>query len=176
MSWQTEITALVRVLINDLGPEYTYSDSRIQQTIVVAAQYVQFDVDLDVKYTLDFSTPQITPDPTSDPRDDLFITLLSLKAACIIDQSTYRTKATLDGIRAALGPASLSVNGNLGGWQKILEHGPCATYEELTSYWDIKDAGAIRAVLSPFVGNNFDPRNLNNPSYDYSRNQDNQFY
>lgn len=177
MSWQTEVTVLVRVLINDLGPEYTYSDSRIEQAIVVAAQFIQFDINLDTKYTLDVVNVTMTPDPTLlDPRDDIFITLLSLKTACIIDQSAYRTKATLEGIRAALGPASLSVGGNLEGWRRILEMGSCATYDELTSHWDVKDAAAVRAVLSPFIGNKFDPRNLNNPSYDYTRFQGNQFY
>lgn len=177
MSWKKEITTIVRVLTNDLGPSYTYSDSRIHQAIVVAAQFVQFDINLDIKYTVDLTLPNITPDPTlSDPRDDIFITLLALKTSCIIDQSSYRTKATLEGIRAALGPASLSVSGNLEGWAKIIEHGACATYDELTAHWDVKDAAAVRAVLSPFVGNKFDPRNLNNPSYDHTRFPGNQFY
>jgi hypothetical protein len=40
----------------------------------------------------------------------------------------------------------------------IIEEGPCAAYDELVSHWDVKEATAIRAVLSPFVGNKFDPR------------------
>jgi hypothetical protein len=177
MSWKKEVPILVRVLINDLGPAYTYSDSRLHQTIVVAAQFIQFDIDLDQKYVLNLTAPNITPDPTlSDPKDDIFIALLALKTACITDQSSYRTKATMEGIRAALGPASLSVSGNLAGWAKIIEHGACATYQELTAYWDIKNASAIRAILSPFVGNQFDPQNLNTPSYDHSRFEGNQYY
>lgn len=177
MSWKKEVPILVRVLINDLGPAYTYSDSRLHQTIVVAAQFIQFDINLDQKYVLNLTSPNITPDPTlSDPKDDIFIALLALKTACITDQSSYRTKATMEGIRAALGPASLSVSGNLAGWAKIIEHGACATYQELTAYWDIKNASAIRAILSPFVGNQFDPQNLNNPSYDHSRFEGNQYY
>jgi hypothetical protein len=160
MSWQIEIPIIVRTLINDLGDTPVYSDERIQQTIAVAAKYVQFDVVLDHKYNIDVANPNISPDPTSD-RDEIFISLVSLKAACIIDQSALRTKAALEGIRAALGPASLSVAGQSAAWKTIIEHGPCALYEELTSHWDVKEATAIRAVLSPFVGNNFDPRNIN---------------
>jgi hypothetical protein len=177
MSWKREIPIIVRTLINDLGPDYTYPDNRIVQVSVVAAQYVQFDVNLDQKYTINIVSPNITPDPTIDPKDEIFISLTALKAACIIDQSAFRTKAALEGIRAALGPASLSVsNNNLSGYKTLLEQGPCALYRELTEHWDVANATAIRAIFSPFVGNNFDPQNLNNPGHDYTRLEDNQFF
>ena len=178
MSWKKEILVIVRTLINDLGPTYAFSDSRLLQTIVVGAQYVQFDIDLNNKYSINIVSPNILPDPTAlDPKDEVFISLTALKSACIIDQSTFRTKAALEGIRAALGPASLSIsNNNLSGLKVVLDKGPCALYESLTYTWDIQNAVAVRAIFSPFIGNNFDPRNLNNPSYDYSRNTDNQFY
>lgn len=178
MSWKKEMTTIVRVLVNDLGPSYTYSDARIQQVLVVAAQYVQVDVNLDSKYNINIVTPNIAPDPTLlDPKDEIFISLTSLKAACIIDQSTFRTKAALEGIRAALGPASLSIsNNNLSGYRVLLDKGPCKLYEELTANWNIGNATIVKAIFSPFIGNNFDPQNLNNPSYDYSRHEDNQFF
>lgn len=159
MSWQTEIPVIVRTLVNDWSDQPVYSDERIIQTITVAAKYVQFDVVLDHKYAVDVVNPAISPDPTSD-RDEIFISLVSLKSACIIDQSTFRTKAVTEGIRAALGPAQLSVGGSLAGWKTILDKGPCALYEELTSHWDVANATAITAILSPFVGNKFDPRYL----------------
>jgi hypothetical protein len=159
MSWQIEIPIIVRTLINDLSESPTYSDERMLQAIVVAAKYVQFDVNLNNTYTIDIANPNIIPDPTSN-NDDIFISLVSLKSACIFDQSTLRTKAALEGIKAALGPANISVAGSLAGIRLIIENGPCAAYDELTSHWDVKEATAIRAVLSPFVGNNFDPRYL----------------
>lgn len=159
MSWDAEIPIIVRTLINDLGDQPTYSDDRIKQIIAVAAKYVQFDVVLDHSYTIDVVEGNISPDPTDD-NDEIFISLVSLKAACIIDQSALRTKAALEGIRAALGPATLSIKGSLEGLIKILENGPCASYDELTSHWDVSQATAIRAVLGPFVGNKFDPRSL----------------
>lgn len=164
MSWQTEIPIIVRTLVNDWSDQPVYSDDRLIQVISVAAKYVQFDVVLDHQYLVDVVSPNITPDPTDD-RDEIFISLVSLKAACIIDQSTYRTKAAAEGIKAALGPASLQVAGQSSAWKTILEHGPCALYDELTSHWDVKDAAAIAAVLSPFVGNKFNPRYLQNHDY-----------
>lgn len=162
MSWQIEIPIIVRILVGDLSDSPTYSDERIIQTIVVAAKYVQFDIVLDHFYEVNISNPTLTPDPTDDD-DSIFISLVSLKTACIIDQSTLRTKAAMEGIRAALGPASLSVGGSLAGIKMIIDEGPCAAYEELTAHWDVKNASSIRAILSPFVGNHFDPTSLTYP-------------
>lgn len=170
MSWQIEIPIIVRTLINDLGDQPVYSDERLLQVIAVAAKYVQFDVVLDHSYNIDVGTPVISPDPTVD-NDSIFIALVCLKAACIIDQSTFRTKSAMEGIKASLGPASLSVGGQAAAWKTILEMGPCAAYDELTSHWDVKEATAIRAILSPFVGNNFNPRYIQNYGY-----RDRDFY
>jgi hypothetical protein len=164
MSWQTELPIIVRTLVNDLSDQPTYSDERLWQVIAVAAKYVQFDVVLEQTYNIDVSNSTIVPDPT-DSRDEIFIALVSLKTACLIDQSTLRTKASMEGIRASLGPASLSVGGSLEGLRMIIEQGPCATYDELTSHWDVKDATAVRAILSPFVGNNFNPRYIQSYGY-----------
>lgn len=164
MAWQIELPIIVRTLINDLSEMPTYSDQRLMQLITVAAKYVQFDVVLDHKYTIDVVNNGISPDPTIDD-DSIFIGLVCLKAACLVDQSTLRTKAITEGIRAALGPAQLSVSGSVNGINLILEKGPCGAYEELTSHWDVKEATAIRAVLSPFVGNKFDPRAIQLNTY-----------
>jgi hypothetical protein len=160
MSWQNELTIITRTLINDLNEPYEYSDARIQQVLTVAAKYVQFDVNLDYAYSVDVVNNNISPDPTLN-NDSIFVSLACLKAACIIDQGTFRTKAALEGIRTALGPASLSFGGSLAGWQAIIDHGACGLYDELTSHWDVKNATAFAAVLSPFVSNKFDPRYLN---------------
>jgi len=156
MAWQTDIISLVRVVINDLGDPPQYSDERLIQTIIVAARYLQFDVNLERKYNIDLINQTITPDPTDD-NDDVFLCMTGLKTACIIDQSTFRSKAALEGIRAALGPAQLSTAGHLAGFKEILEHGPCNLYANLTEHWDVQNATAVAAVLSPFVGNKFDP-------------------
>lgn len=168
MSWEIEIPIMVRVLINDLSDAPTYSDERLLQTIAVAAKYVQFDVVLDYSYTIDVVSSSISPDPTLD-NDSIFISLVALKTACLIDQSTLRTRAALEGIRAALGPANLSVAGSMAGINLVIDKGPCAAYDELTSHWDVKEATAVRSVLSPFVGNKFDPRAIQINTY---RNRD----
>jgi hypothetical protein len=173
MAWQDQLTIIVRTLINDLSSPYEFSDDRLQQVIVVAAQFVQFDVNLNCSYSIDVVNPAINPDPTVN-NDKIFISLTALKSACIVDQGTFRTKAALEGIKTSLGSSHLSIGGNISGYKSIIEHGACAAYDELVSQWDVSNATAIAAVLSPFVGNNFDPRYLLRGSF---RNTDsNDFY
>ncbi|NBU33418.1 hypothetical protein EBZ38_09375 [bacterium] len=159
MAWESELTTIVRTLVNDLDEPYDFTDARIQQVLAVAGKYVQFDVNLDHSYSVDVVNGAISPDPTED-RDEIFISLVCLKAACIIDQGTFRTKAVLEGVKTQLGPASIAFGGSLTGWQAIIDHGACGLYQELTDHWDVKNASAVRAILSPFVGNKFDPRYL----------------
>jgi hypothetical protein len=167
MAWETEMTLIVRTLINDLAEPPTYSDSRIQQVIVIAGTYVQEQANLPNYYEINVSAVTITPDPTTPVRDDLFVGLTCLKAACILDQSTYRTKAALEGIRTALGSANLAISGNSAAYRYILEFpgGPCALYEQLLLDWNIGNATAVAAVLSPFVGNTFDPTMVSRNTY-----------
>jgi hypothetical protein len=158
MYWQIEIPLIVRHLISDLEDPPTYSDARIQQLAVIAAQYVVKDVNLKNSYNIDIVGIEITPDP-SDPetRDTDFISFIGLKTACLLDQASLRFSALSEGISATLGPASLKVGGYVAAYQSVLENGPCTTYAELTMQHNIGNATAIRAVLSPFVGSNFDP-------------------
>lgn len=159
--WILELPLIVRTWINDLADNPTYSDDRLQQVIIVAGQYVTREINLDTDYKCDILNLSITPDPSlSTSRDEAFITFVSLKSACILDQSTFRTKAAGEGIRAGLGAASVSVAGNLKGYKEILDVGPCALYEKLRMEYEIGNAKGIKAVLSHFVGNKFDARYL----------------
>ena len=158
MSWQSTMTAMLRVLINDLDCR-TFTDGRLEQVLAVAAKYVQQDLVLDNVYTIDVEIPDITPDPT-EINDSAYVNFVVLKAACISDQGVYRTKAVIEGVKASLGPAALSVGGNLKGFQTLLEKGPCATYEQMKQEYNFGNSNIVAAVLSPFSGNNFDPTSL----------------
>ena len=160
MSWQLEIPIIVRVWINDLDDNPTYSDARLKQVVVVSALNVKREVSFTESYDIDILNETISPDPTVDNSlDNDFTALVALKAACILDQSTYRTKAVNEGIKTSLASASLSVQGNLKGYQTLLEVGPCAMYSQLRTEFEVGNPNTCQAILSPFVGNKFDPRN-----------------
>jgi len=161
MSWQLEIPIITRVWINDLDSNPTYSDDRILQVVTVAAQNVLREVSFSTNYSVDVVNNSITPDPTSDSvNDNDFIALVALKTACILDQSTYRTKAVNEGIKTSLASATLHVAGNLKGYKDLLDVGPCGMYSQLRQEFEIGNPSVVQAVLSPFVGNKFDPTNL----------------
>lgn len=151
------ILALVRVLIYDLEDEPTYSDERLQQVIMVAAYYVSSEVNWANDYIVDVSGEEISPDPTDDSD---FINMVALKAACLMDQGLYRTKAMLAGVRAKCGPAELETNNLLKGFMDLLSAGPCKAYEEFKFQYSFGRTDHLKAVLSPFVNRNFDPTNL----------------
>ena len=158
MSWQLELPIIVRTWINDLSDTPTYEDDRLQQVLVVSAQYVNREINFTNDYEVNLTNLTITPDPTTGTRDEDFIGFVTLKAACFLDQSTFRTKAANEGIRAGLGEASIDVRGNLRGYKEILDVGPCYMYDKLRMQYEISNANGIEAILVPFVGNNFDPR------------------
>jgi hypothetical protein len=161
MAWQTSMTLMTRLLIADLADPPTYSDTRLQQLILLGARYVQQDVSFSTTYSVNIDSLTLSPDPTdSQSLNDVFTNLVVLKAACIADESTFRTKAVNEGIRTALASADLSVQGNLRGYQILLEEGPCSLYSRMRMEYQIGNTQLVRAVLGPFVGNNFDPRYL----------------
>jgi hypothetical protein len=163
MSWQAEIPTIIRSIINDL--DYTnlsYSDERLQQLIIVAAQYVQREVELPNRYNLNILVPEITPDPTLlEVKDDDFISFIVLKSVCLLDQSALRTRAALEGVRANLGPAGLSVTAG-SSLQFLTTNGPCKTYNDLRLEYAVGNTSLLRGILSPFVGNKFEGRHLHN--------------
>jgi hypothetical protein len=161
MAWQDEAIQTLRILINDLGEEATYTDGRLEQVLLVAAKMVKSEFVLATTYTISVSEVSISPDPI-DELDDAFMNFMVLKAACIIDQSTFRTKALAAGIVAKCGPAMLDTVGHLDGFKQLLEIGPCASYEALKLQWTFGGGmtNVFRAILSPFRGNNFSPSDI----------------
>lgn len=150
---------MLRVLINDIDiTNLTYSDDRLEELLVVSARYVQQDITFTTTYTISVSDVTITPDPVDN---EAFGNFVVLKAACLTDWSTYRQKALIAGVRARCGPTSLDVLGeHLAGFQTLLDKGPCAAYEDMKMKYQFGNPRAIRAILSPFRGNNFDPTYL----------------
>ena len=92
MSWQTELVQIVRHLINDVDST-TYTDARLEETILVAAQLQYVSIDFDNAYSIDVDGGTLSPDPTLSPKDDIFINLVCMRAACIVLGSEAKTLA-----------------------------------------------------------------------------------
>jgi len=150
MSWQSELSTIVRYLVNDLDPNnYQYSDERIEITSVVAAQMVILDVSLPTQYDINVQSISISPDPTSDPKDNLFVNLIALKAACIILGSEVKTQG-MNAISIKDGPSAIDLRG-VASAMTFLYQDICAKYEKLLQ--DAKEdlvAAAGQAILGPY--------------------------
>ena len=156
MSWQGEITTIVRELINDVDPtNYSYSDMRLETSILVAAQLVQTEVDFENTYTIDVEQCYLRPDPT-DPttglttadKDDGFINLVALKTACNIMGSEMKTQA-LNAVRVSDGPSSIDYTA-VAAHIKFLYEYACKKYEEYKFNYAAGNNAVGKAILSPY--------------------------
>ena len=158
MSCNAEMLFLLRNIIGDADVNnYTYTNSRLEELLVVAAQLVIGDVpNLSVSYAADVTERTITPDPVANPKDDIFINLVVLRAACMTDEGLYRSKALASGIKAKCGPAVIETMGHIVGFKDLITFGPCAAYATLKQEY-IFGNPSMAAILSPFVSNDYHP-------------------
>lgn len=160
MPWIDTATDMLRTLINDTETPQKYSDDRLGQMLLLSAILINQEISFDIRYIVDFSLSTIVPDPSNDT---IYMNFMIVKAACQADFSTFRTKALMEGINARLGPASLTIAGNSKGFRDLLSLGPCAMYDTMRKDYMLGNGMLCRAILSPFIGNNFNPESLGIP-------------
>lgn len=112
MSWQGQLSTIVRHLLNDVDhTNYKYTSKRLETTIIVAAQLVILDADFNNTYSINVESCQLSPDPTDlETKDNAFITLVALKSACIILGSEARTESG-NAISIKDGPSAIDLRG-----------------------------------------------------------------
>ena len=115
MSWQGEMGTMVRYLINDVdSSSYSFSTTRIETSILVSAQLSSFNVDFANEYTINVEGCSLSPDPTdTDTKDNAFIALVCLKAACMIIGGEIRSESG-NAISIKDGPSSIDLRGVTG--------------------------------------------------------------
>ncbi len=156
----SSLVTMLRVVVNDITSPQAFTDGRLEQIIVVSAHYVKEESDFTQSYVVDIANETITPDPiATSTKDDIFTNLLILKSACFVDESNFRTRAAAAGIKAKCGPAMLETLDHIKGFQILLEQGPCKAYQDTRMQYQLGNLQAVRAILSPFVGNIWQPSN-----------------
>jgi hypothetical protein len=150
MSWQAELSTIVRYLINDLDTSnYQYSDERIETTTVIAAQMVILDISLPTQYEVSVQNISISPDPTNTPKDNAFINLTALKAACIILGSEVKTQG-MNAISIKDGPSAIDLRG-VASTISFLYENICDKYEKLLKdYKEDLVSAAGQVILGPY--------------------------
>jgi hypothetical protein len=150
MAWQTEMVRILRYIVNDLdSSSYSFSDTRLEETILVATQLVLTEIDFDQTYTVDVDALSLDPDPTTlSDKDDAFISLVSLKAACVILGSEVRTNS-LNAVSVKDGASSIDMKGVAAGLMALYKD-LCGKYDQAVLQYKAGNSVVGHAILSPY--------------------------
>jgi len=147
MAWQDDMVTMLRIVVDDSGSNPMYSDSRLEEVIVVAANLMKKDVDFSSNYTISIGNVSITPDPTTGG-DHAFVNLVTLKAACLLANSEYKTEASR-AISIRDGAASIDQRG-VAAAKKEWRDSICNDYEKAEREHKIGTSRAGQSIIGPY--------------------------
>lgn len=148
MSWQGQMTTIVRHLISDVEAT-DFTDLRLETTILVAAQLTVIEVDFTNTYTINVEGCTLSPDPTDeDTQDDPFVALVCLRAACIIVGSEIR-KESGNAISIKDGPSAIDLRGVTATLSDLMKS-LCARYDQTLLQHKAGSSVAGHAILTPY--------------------------
>jgi hypothetical protein len=144
------MTTIVRHLVNDVdSSSYTFSTDRLETTILVAAQLMIMNVDFNNTYDINVETSTLSPDPTdTDTKDDPFIALACLRAACIIVGSEIR-KESGNAISIKDGPSAIDLRG-VTSTLIVIYQDLCKKYEEALLDYRAGNSVSGQSILGPY--------------------------
>lgn len=147
MVWNSDLVLMLRVLIGDIDTPQTYTDTYLKRVLITAGIIVDSEIPFGYTYVYSISDLTIIPDPVTNI-DQAFMSLVPLKAACIITTAEFRS-ALGQGIKVRDGDSAIDTSVSFRGYRDILELGPCAAYERLR--WTLLASGGVgKAVLGPY--------------------------
>lgn len=152
MAWSSELVVILRNLIGDVC-NFSYSDSRLEETILVSAQLVIAEFSFQNTYSVDVDNATLTPDPTSDPKDNIFIGLVTLKAACVLARGALRDAAAREGIKVVDKMGSIELKGRFAA-SKDLAKTYCDAYQRAKLEYALNNINGMRAIFNVVIGPN----------------------
>jgi hypothetical protein len=146
MSWQGKSIITLRSLINDTVEEtYTYTDERLEHSILVAGFLLLRQISFSQEYVVNVEECTISPDPESDYD---FLALIALRAAILILSGELKTHG-LQAVIVSDGPSSVDMR-SIAGYIKMLLADAVKTFEEAKLAQQIGNGGYGQAILSPY--------------------------
>ena len=144
------MTTVVRHLVNDIdASSYTFSTDRVETTILVAAQLLIMNVDFNNTYDINVEASTLSPDPTdTGTKDDPFIALACLRAACIIIGSEIR-KESGNAINIKDGPSAIDLRG-VTSTLTVLYQDLCKKYDEALIDYRAGNSVSGQSILGPY--------------------------
>jgi len=150
MSWQGQISTMVRHLISDLDSNnFKYSAHRLETTILVAAQLLMSETDLAYDYDINVEQCDLSPDPTDTAtKDNDFLALVSIKCACIILGGEIKAESG-NSISIKDGPSAIDLRG-VTGTLTILYKDLSEKFNKLLLDYKAGNSLAGHAILGPY--------------------------
>jgi|TARA_B100001939_G_C16787448_1_gene549795 hypothetical protein len=151
MSWQGQMTTVVRHLVNDTdSASYKFSDDRLETSILVAAQLVISETEFTNSYEINVEGCGLSPDPTdSGTKDNDFVALVCLKTACIILGGDIRSESG-NAISIKDGPSAIDLRG-VTQTLALLYKDMCEKYENMLFAYESGESSVNgQAILSPY--------------------------
>lgn len=144
------MTTVVRHLVNDVdASSYTFSTDRVETTILVAAQLLIMNVDFNNTYEINVEASTLSPDPTdAGTKDDPFIALACLRAACIVLGSEIR-KESGNAINIKDGPSAIDLRG-VTSTLTVLYQDLCKKYDEALIDYRAGNSVSGQSILGPY--------------------------
>ena len=150
MSWQGQMSTVVRYLIDDVDQtKYKYAPKRIETSLLVASQLVIMQADFNNTYTVNVESCKLSPDPSDAETLDLpFMNLTCLRAACIIVGSEIRSESA-NAIAIKDGPSSIDLRG-VTATLTTLYKDLSDRYDKLLLDYKAGNSVAGQAILGPY--------------------------
>lgn len=147
MSWETELTPLLRTMVGDFNSE-KYTDATLKKVLVAAAYQVYQEIDVENEYTISIASETISPDPMSESG---FANLITIKAACIVDRGAAMNAAE-EALRVDSHEHYFDSRDRARWRVDLLKKGWCFTYEESKKDFILNNKNAFlgAAILTPF--------------------------
>jgi len=143
--WKTEMTTLLRYVINDADETAReFTDERLCSLLVSSAHLTLGVVDFPANYTVDIPNSGISPTPTNDKS---FVNLVVLKAACLLAKGEYRS-STNHAIVVRDGPSTVDPRGMVAAKKEMMDMA-CANYEQAELEYRLGNSNVGEAIIGP---------------------------
>lgn len=150
MSWEGQMVTIVRHLIDDTDPDsYDFTNKRLETTILATAQLLVVTTSFENDYTINVEQCTLDPDPTTTAtKDEAFITLVCLKAACVILGGKIRSESG-NAISIKDGPSAIDLKGVTSTLMDLYKH-LCEEFEQVHLDYRAGASVAGHAILGPY--------------------------
>lgn len=147
--WASEAVGILRLVIADFDQPYKYTDDRLMKLLLAAGQLMQSELSFSQVYSIDVTTSLLTPDPAlAATRDDGFLNLMVLKAACLLAGSGI-IRGSEQAIDITDNKSRINLTKKLDGVIATIKNF-CDAYNTAKFQYQYKSGLAGQAILGPY--------------------------